>query len=113
MALDNTSHIHLSTDHFVIDNFRKVAIHHIIDLTFVHSLTIKSVMAFSFGFSGDDIEEDPNDVLPQTSEQSAPGSDLPPPIAARTHDLGELVGTQHYNTKMIIKILHCASLPED
>ena len=51
-----------------------------------------SIMAFSFGFSGDDIEEDPNDVVPQTQETSTPGKDDPPPIAARTHDLDELVG---------------------
>jgi hypothetical protein len=48
-------------------------------------------MAFSFGFSGDDIEEDPNDVLPQIQEPSAPGADVPPPIEARAHDLDELV----------------------
>ena len=48
--------------------------------------------SFSFGFSGDDIEQDPNDVsnaveaLPQTAH------DTPPPIPARTHDLDELVG---------------------
>ena len=48
-------------------------------------------MAFSFGFSGDDIEEDPNDVVPQTHETSVPGADVPPPIAARAHDLDELV----------------------
>lgn len=51
----------------------------------------KHNMAFSFGFSGDDIEEDPNDVAPQTEEQSTPGDDVPPPIAARAHDLDELV----------------------
>jgi protein-histidine N-methyltransferase len=50
-------------------------------------------MAFSFGFSGDDIEEDPNDVVPQTQqEQGQTSNDVPPPIAARTHDLDELVG---------------------
>lgn len=49
-------------------------------------------MAFSFGFSGDDIEEDPNDIVPETEEANASGSDDPPPIAARTHDLDELVG---------------------
>ncbi|KAJ4366431.1 hypothetical protein N0V83_008067 [Neocucurbitaria cava] len=50
-------------------------------------------MAFSFGFSGDDIEEDPNDVVPETQEANASGSDDPPPIAARTHDLDELLST--------------------
>lgn len=53
-------------------------------------------MAFSFGFSGDDIEEDPNDVVPQTQEQNTPGSDVPPPIEARTHDLDEMVCIQLY-----------------
>lgn len=53
---------------------------------------IANSMAFSFGFSGDDIKEDPNDAVPQTQEASVPGDDGPPPIAARTHDLDELVG---------------------
>ncbi|KAJ4403359.1 hypothetical protein N0V91_006590 [Didymella pomorum] len=48
-------------------------------------------MAFSFGFSGDDIEEDPNDVVPQTQSPSVPGADIPPPIAAKAHDLDELL----------------------
>ncbi|KAF3049607.1 hypothetical protein E8E11_009873 [Didymella keratinophila] len=48
-------------------------------------------MAFSFGFSGDDIEEDPNDVVPQTQSPSAPDADIPPPIAAKAHDLDELL----------------------
>lgn len=52
-------------------------------------------MAFSFGFSGDDIEEDPNDVVPQTQSTSAPGADIPPPIAAKAHDLDELVCSQY------------------
>ncbi|KAF1851328.1 uncharacterized protein K460DRAFT_272575 [Cucurbitaria berberidis CBS 394.84] len=50
-------------------------------------------MAFSFGFSGEDIEEDPNDVVHQTLETNAPGSDEPPPITARTHILEELMST--------------------
>ncbi|CAO2658104.1 Nn.00g073640.m01.CDS01 [Neocucurbitaria sp. VM-36] len=50
-------------------------------------------MAFSFGFSGDDIEEDPNDVVPETQEANASGTNNPPPIAARTHDLDELLST--------------------
>ncbi|KAJ4375719.1 hypothetical protein N0V86_007252 [Didymella sp. IMI 355093] len=50
-------------------------------------------MAFSFGFSGDDIEEDPNDVVPQTQPTSAPGADVPPPIAAQAHDLDELLAS--------------------
>ena len=51
-------------------------------------------MAFSFGFSGDDIEEDPNDVVQHdTQEQGqSSGGDTPQPIAARTHDLDVLVG---------------------
>jgi protein-histidine N-methyltransferase len=50
-------------------------------------------MAFSFGFSGDDIEEDPNDI-PQQNEQELgqQTEDVPPPIPARTHDLDEMVG---------------------
>lgn len=53
-------------------------------------------MAFSFGFSGDDIEEDPNDVVQETQQgnANAQGSDDPPPIPARTHGLDELVGMQ-------------------
>ncbi|KAF1944617.1 hypothetical protein EJ02DRAFT_452225 [Clathrospora elynae] len=52
-------------------------------------------MAFSFGFSGDDIEEDPNDLQEQARDldESALGSHVPPPIAARTHDLDELLAT--------------------
>jgi protein-histidine N-methyltransferase len=51
-------------------------------------------MSFSFGFSGDDIEEDPNDVVEQSQQEQGQNSDEngPPPIAARTHDLNELVG---------------------
>jgi protein-histidine N-methyltransferase len=50
-------------------------------------------MAFSFGFSGDDIEEDPNDVLTENEgavrEEEESG---PAPIPAKSHDLGEMVG---------------------
>lgn len=52
-------------------------------------------MSFSFGFSGDDIEEDVQDVAPSTQPPNAPStttSSAPPPIPARTHDLDELVG---------------------
>jgi protein-histidine N-methyltransferase len=52
-------------------------------------------MAFSFGFSGDDIEEDPNDLVPETQPSVANGdgtSTQPPPIPAKAHDLDELVG---------------------
>jgi protein-histidine N-methyltransferase len=55
-------------------------------------------MAFSFGFSGDDIEEDPNDV-PQPNEQElGQTEDVPPPISARTHDLDEMVGMRTIQT---------------
>lgn len=64
-------------------------------------------MAFSFGFSGDDIEEDPNDVVPQTQETSAPGADVPPPIAARAHDLDELVCRQSYKSRSIDESIIC------
>ncbi|KAH8630490.1 hypothetical protein IG631_15067 [Alternaria alternata] len=47
-------------------------------------------MAFSFGFSGDDIEEDPNDVQDQGQQPATTDSDVPPPIPAKTHDLDEL-----------------------
>ncbi|KAF1924856.1 uncharacterized protein M421DRAFT_71607 [Didymella exigua CBS 183.55] len=50
-------------------------------------------MAFSFGFSGDDIEEDPNDDVPQTHEMSVPGPHVPPPIVARAHDLDEMLAS--------------------
>ncbi|PVI06805.1 hypothetical protein DM02DRAFT_649532 [Periconia macrospinosa] len=52
-------------------------------------------MSFSFGFSGDDIEEDVHNV-PSTSNQNdatATTSNAPPPIPAQTHDLGELLAT--------------------
>jgi protein-histidine N-methyltransferase len=53
-------------------------------------------MAFSFGFSGDDIEEDPNDVVMEDQQDRGQQSstDAPPPIPARAHDLDELVGTR-------------------
>ena len=54
-------------------------------------------MAFSFGFSGDDIEEDPNDVGPQTRETNTPGENVPPPIPARAHNLDELVRSHQYH----------------
>jgi protein-histidine N-methyltransferase len=49
-------------------------------------------MAFSFGFSGDDIEEDPNDVQEQNAQEQGQESDVPPPIPAKTHGVDELVG---------------------
>jgi len=51
-------------------------------------------MAFSFGFSGDDIEEDPNDVQEQGQQQTTTDSNVPPPVPAKTHDPYELVGTR-------------------
>jgi protein-histidine N-methyltransferase len=52
-------------------------------------------MSFSFGFSGDDIEEDPNDVVEhQQQEQGHNTSENgPPPLPAKTHDLSEMVNT--------------------
>ncbi|PSN66892.1 hypothetical protein BS50DRAFT_377353 [Corynespora cassiicola Philippines] len=48
-------------------------------------------MTFSFGFSGDDIEEDPNDVSVPGNQNEAGTEDVPPPIEARAHDLDELL----------------------
>ncbi|KAF2177642.1 hypothetical protein K469DRAFT_719562 [Zopfia rhizophila CBS 207.26] len=50
---------------------------------------------FSFGFSGDDIEDDPNDVMNHDENIGieSVGSNDPPPIEARTHDLYELLST--------------------
>ena len=49
-------------------------------------------MAFSFGFSGDDIETDPDDnVTLQAHEAPQVENDVAPPIAARTHVIDELV----------------------
>lgn len=70
-------------------------------------------MSFSFGFSGDDIEEDTNATsLNNNPNVSTPSTaDSPPPIPARTHDLDELVGknpqkiilqTMKVKTKFII-----------
>jgi protein-histidine N-methyltransferase len=53
-------------------------------------------MAFSFGFSGDDIEEDPNDVQDQGQQPATTDSDVPPPIPAKTHDLDELVSMRFW-----------------
>ena len=50
-------------------------------------------MSFSFGFSGDDIEEDVHDAAQSTQPPTAASTtSAPPPIPARTHDLDELVG---------------------
>lgn len=49
-------------------------------------------MSFSFGFSGDDIEEDPNNATTTAQNDLATTQDAPAPIPARTHALDELVG---------------------
>lgn len=51
-------------------------------------------MSFSFGFSGDDIEEDSNatSLNNNLNVSTTSTADSPPPIPARTHDLDELVG---------------------
>ena len=50
-------------------------------------------MGFSFGFSGDDIEEDPNDVQQEQSQTQSDqdANSLAPPIPAKTHDMDTLV----------------------
>jgi protein-histidine N-methyltransferase len=55
-------------------------------------------MSFSFGFSGDDIEEDPNDVNTQNQQEHVQedATPSPVPIPARTHDLDELVCALHF-----------------
>jgi hypothetical protein len=50
-------------------------------------------MSFSFGFSGDDIEEDPNDAATQSHAQATIQASGPAPLPAQTHDLGEMVCT--------------------
>lgn len=48
-------------------------------------------MAFSFGFSGDDIEEDPNSTV--ELEKDVPENEhVPSPVPVRSHDLDILVG---------------------
>ncbi|KAF2808258.1 uncharacterized protein BDZ99DRAFT_445556 [Mytilinidion resinicola] len=54
---------------------------------------------FSFGFSGDDIEEDPNDALPDgensavAANASSTDPSQPPAVEARTHNIDELLST--------------------
>ncbi|BCR90799.1 protein-histidine N-methyltransferase [Aspergillus chevalieri] len=51
-------------------------------------------MAFSFGFSGDDIDIDDSEVEQpvQVNSISAPvENDLPEPVAAKRHEMGEWV----------------------
>jgi hypothetical protein len=96
-ACDDT-YIHLRTAGLVIDkphrNYPDIArCVHLLRIAHIATLQYKSgIMAFSFGFSGDDIEEDLNDVQDQEQQQPTTTSDAPSPIPARTHDLDELVG---------------------
>ncbi|KAI2481388.1 hypothetical protein Ptr902_07183 [Pyrenophora tritici-repentis] len=54
-------------------------------------------MAFSFGFLGDDIEEDPNDTQQDQSQtqrnQDANADTLAPPIPAKAHDFDALLSS--------------------
>ncbi|KAF1835693.1 hypothetical protein BDW02DRAFT_629363 [Decorospora gaudefroyi] len=52
-------------------------------------------MAFSFGFSGEDIELDPDEEIQDQNvqEQGQSNADVPPPIPAKAHDLDELLST--------------------
>ena len=47
---------------------------------------------FSFGFSGDDIETNPNDAFDHEENAIGGAETGPPPIEAKTHVLDELVG---------------------
>jgi protein-histidine N-methyltransferase len=66
-------------------------------------------MAFSFGFSGDDIEEDPNDA--SNAQQDTPmvedGGNGPPPIKAQTHDLDEMVCKTSFRYLLHLFISYC------
>ncbi|KAF2259549.1 hypothetical protein CC78DRAFT_571787 [Lojkania enalia] len=76
-------------------------------------------MSFSFGFSGDDIEEDPNDApTTSTNEQNVAtgSSDAETLIEARTHELDKMLSTLPSKLSYsILKITspagHAASLP--
>ncbi|KAF2276938.1 uncharacterized protein EI97DRAFT_375727 [Westerdykella ornata] len=48
---------------------------------------------FSFGFSGDDIEEDPNDAQLSNDSNTGARGEVPAPIEARRHTLDELLTT--------------------
>ncbi|KAF2676998.1 hypothetical protein K458DRAFT_396431 [Lentithecium fluviatile CBS 122367] len=50
-------------------------------------------MSFSFGFAGDDIEEDPDDAPTNPQTAAGAGRNAPPPIPAQTHDIDELLST--------------------
>lgn len=71
---------------------------------------------FSFGFSGDDIEIDPDDVQ-ETSHVTecgveAPESSGPPPLKPQKHDIEELVGKRalHLDIFHLWCLLFCHSL---
>ncbi|KAF2792038.1 hypothetical protein K505DRAFT_326432 [Melanomma pulvis-pyrius CBS 109.77] len=73
---------------------------------------------FSFGFSGDDIEEDPYDVSnqPQNTQTVDGGGNEPPPVEARTHNLDDLLSNLppklSYNLLPLISPLsHTTRLP--
>ncbi|KAF1914375.1 hypothetical protein BDU57DRAFT_519346 [Ampelomyces quisqualis] len=53
-------------------------------------------MSFSFRFSGDDIQEDPDDVDPQMQQEQGHQSSNdagPPPLPAKSHDLDEMLSS--------------------
>ncbi|KAL5424079.1 hypothetical protein PMIN04_003404 [Paraphaeosphaeria minitans] len=50
-------------------------------------------MSFSFGFAGDDIEADTEDVSQSTQPAAAAAQDAPPPVPAQTHNLDELLSS--------------------
>lgn len=69
------------------------------DATSITRAQIKGVnMSFSFGFSGDDIEEDVDHVSQTAPSTVGTATNAPPPIPARTHDLDEVVGKEYTNT---------------
>jgi protein-histidine N-methyltransferase len=47
---------------------------------------------FSFGFSGDDIEDDGSDVGTVNRGMGEDKSDGPPPVPAKSHGLDDMVG---------------------
>lgn len=83
----------------------KTTLHHfshprtISELTFLYPQNIVT-MSFSFGFSGDDIEEDPNDAQTSNPELATPAhagnaesnASNPPLVEATVLDVDELVG---------------------
>ncbi|KAF2707241.1 hypothetical protein K504DRAFT_384673 [Pleomassaria siparia CBS 279.74] len=73
---------------------------------------------FSFGFSGDDIEEDPTDISNQqgNAQNVSDGENDAPPIQAKAHDLNELLSNLpsklSYNTITLNSPLsHTTRLP--